>query len=507
MKIKSPPILVVILSLIIGITLCLPLNMVSANILEVSFNDIYLTAGEINEIEIVLRNVGELDIYSVEALLSSENPNIQILEGSHKVYPEIGNGKTVKYRPLIYINQDSPLGAYNLMLNVKYIKYGTIYDSSVTVPIGIIVSRGFSPKLSLSYPNVNVKSGTTTEIEYTFKNDGQVDLKNIELTLSSDTNSIAIIEDGSLEIAELKEGEIFTIKPRISILRGTPISTYTLTGIMSYTNTEENRYHQTFTLPINVDTASEEKSTIITIKKVDILKDEVRPGDKFHIEIQVECQGADSYDVSSKLSFGSSNSISPITPTMIYIGDIKSGDSSNINYELLASGEISAGPYPVIITITYTNSKGQLSTLTESLTILMEPFIEFEMLEDEPLEVYSEQTAEFEADLLLIGTESVQFVSIELVENDFFSRIPGSTEYIGAVDPDSPIPFDINFEVSEDAESGNQHLQLKIHYRDHLNRVHDELIETIIDVKEGERPEENQQSQGGLFGWLRRLFS
>jgi hypothetical protein len=499
--------LIIILSLALLITSYQPLNLASANILEVSFNDIYLTAGEINEIEIVLKNVGELDIYSVEALLSSENPNIQILEGSHKVYPEIGNGKTVKYKPSIYINQDSPLGAYNLMLNVKYIKYGTIYDSSVTVPIGIILSRGFSPKLSLSSSNVNVKSGITTEIEYIFKNDGQVDLKNIELTLSSDTNSIAIIEGGSLEIGELKQGEIFTITPKISILKGTPISAYTLTGIMSYTDVEENRYHQTFTLPINVDSTSEEKSTIITIKKVEILKNEVRPGDQFPIEIQVECQGADSYDVSSKLSFGSSSNISPITPTMIYLGDIKSGDSSNIKYELLASGEISAGPYPIIITVTYTNSKGQLSTLTESITILIEPFIEFEVLEDEPLEVYGKQIAEFEADLLLIGTENVQFVSIELVENDLFSRIPGSTEYIGAVDPDSPIPFDINFEVSEDAEAGKQPLQLKIHYRDHLNRVHDEFIDTIIDLKEGEIPEENQQSQGGLFGWLRRLFS
>jgi hypothetical protein len=138
---------------------------------------------------------------------------------------------------------------------------------------------------------------------------------------------------------------------------------------------------------------------------------------------------------------------------------------------------------------------------------MIEPFIEFEVLEDEPLEVYPEQTAEFEADLLLIGTENVQFVSIELVENDFFSRVPGSTEYIGAVDPDSPIPFDINFEVSKDAEPGKQPLQLKVHYRDHLNRVHDEFIDTIIDVKEGKMPEENQQSQGGIFGWLRRLFS
>jgi hypothetical protein len=137
---------------------------------------------------------------------------------------------------------------------------------------------------------------------------------------------------------------------------------------------------------------------------------------------------------------------------------------------------------------------------------MIDGLIEFELLDNPPISVKPGETSEIEADLLLVGTESIKFVSIEIEENTVFKQIAGSEEYIGAVDPDSPIPFDLDFKIAEKAEPGDYQMDLKIQYRDHLNREHDERMSLDISVIAGSNDEVDDQSIGGLIFWLRRLF-
>jgi hypothetical protein len=182
------------------------------------------------------------------------------------------------------------------------------------------------------------------------------------------------------------------------------------------------------------------------------------------------------------------------------------GETSQVSYRLLASGDIPAGQYPIITTISYTNSKGMPSQLTETLTVRVEGLIDFEILDAPSLKLREGEVGELEADLLLIGTESVQFVSIEVLENDVIERVSGSTEYIGAVDPDSPIPFDLNYRVREDASNGEHDIDLRVLYRDHLNREHYEELSLNLEISEqsGEQPQEPNNT--GIWLWLRRIF-
>jgi hypothetical protein len=172
---------------------------------------------------------------------------------------------------------------------------------------------------------------------------------------------------------------------------------------------------------------------------------------------------------------------------------------------MLVSGGVAAGQYPVTITIGYTNNKGVSKVLTETATILVDGLIDFELL-DTPSGIASKGvTMELEADLLLIGTESVDFVSIGVVEDDVINRVSGSEEYIGAVDPDSPIPFTVNYKVDDNALEGEHELKLNVTYRDHLNREHIEQIK--LDITIGGVIDDNPQpQQSGFWVWIRRLF-
>lgn len=481
---------------------------VSGNILEVSVDDIYLTAGEINSIEINLHNVGELDVFTVEALLSSQTPGVQILEDSHKVYDEIKNGVKKSYHPKIYVNQGTPLGAYTLTLNVKYIRYGTIFDSTITVPLGVVVSKGFTPRLvySSDTESVNVRTGGNNLLQYTFTNEGDSNLTNVEYNLQSGINQISIVSGSTQHIDSIPIGETITLNPTVSVLEGTPLGAYVITATASYRDEAGAQFFQNFVLPVNVDQTTVSKNTLITIKEMTIENQPINPGDDFEINIEIECSGSNAYEVISSLNFQGNQALSPLNPTSVNLGDMEVEETAMVSYRLLASGDIPAGQYPILITISYTNSKGMPSQLTETLTVRVEGLIDFEILDAPSLNLRKGEVGELEADLLLIGTESVQFVSIEVLEDDVIERVSGSTEYIGAVDPDSPIPFDLNYKVRDDASNGEHEIGMRVLYRDHLNREHDEELSLNLEISEksGEQPQE--PSNTGIWVWLRRLF-
>ena len=479
-----------------------------AAILQVSTDNIYLTAGQENTIKINLENTGDYNLFDAECFLTSTEPGLSILSGAHMVFNTIDKGKTKTYEPTIYVGQDVELGAYSLSLTVIYRRFGAAQDSTVTVPIGLIVDEGYVPKVKYStgQGSVRAKSGAENQLTYMFTNNWDETLYDLEFTLSSASGYISVVDGLSTSLDELGVGEPVAVESMLSILEGTPLAVYTLTATVSYRDAEDSRYYQSFSLPVNVDSAAAAKTTVITLKRMEVVQENVRPGDSFDVQLEVQCSGADAYELLSKLSFGTVTSISPLSPTTSSLGDLEAGGTAVATYRLLASGSIAAGQYPVTATITYTDSRGGTGSLTETVTVMVEGLIEFELIDTPTETVRRGESVELEADLLLIGTESVDFVSLSLVEDDVFRRVAGSTEYIGAVDPDSPIPFDINYKVAEDAEEGDHELTLNIDYRDHLNREHEEQLGFTMSVGGDATQPGQDAAPSGLWVWIRRLL-
>ncbi len=476
-------------------------------ILWISTDDIYLVAGQENSISINLKNTGDYKLYDLEAFLTSANSGISVLSDAHYVLSEIDDGKTKSYEPTLYIAEDVDLGVYSLNLNVIYRRFGYEQDSDVTVPISIIVDESYVPKIKFtpSQESIKVKSGSENIVEFGFTNNWDQDVTDVEFTISSSTSSITIIDNINTMVENMVPGESVTLTPVVSITEGTTLGTYTIRATASYRDVDGNRYHQTFTLPLNLDSASASRNTIITIESMEILQESIRPGDIFTVRLTVKCSGAESYNLLSNVAFGTTSSISPISPTTVSLGDLAVDGTVTVSYQLLASGDVSAGQYPVTSTITYTNSKGVKGVLTETFTILVDGLIEFSLLDVPTEKVPVGETSELEADLLLIGTESVQFVAIGVVEDGVIERVSGSDEYIGAVDPDSPIPFDIKYKVRDDAPEGKHELKLSVQYRDHLNKEHVDQMSLDVEIG-GVVDDLPEPEQGGIWAWIRRLL-
>ncbi len=482
-------------------------NAADSAILQVSTDNIYLVAGQENTITINLKNTGDYNLIDIRSVLTSAVPGINVITEYHKVVNSIDDGKTESYEPTLFVSEDIGLGVYSLSLTVIYKSPTEIQDSAITIPISVIVDESYVPKIKFtpSQESIKVKSGSENSVEFGFTNNWNQNVTDVEFTVSSSTSSITIIDNINTMVETMAPGESVTLTPVVSNTEGTPLGTYTIKATASYRDVDGNRYHQTFALPLNLDSASASRNTIITIDSMEILQESIRPGDIFTVRLTVKCSGAESYDLLSNVAFGAMSSISPLSPTTVSIGDLAVDDTVTVSYQLLASGDIAAGQYPVTSTISYTNSKGVKGALTETFTILVDGLIEFSLLDVPTEKVPVGETSELEADLLLIGTESVQFVAIGVVEDGVIERVSGSEEYIGAVDPDSPIPFDIKYKVSDDAPEGKHELKLSVQYRDHLNKEHVDQMSLDVEIG-GVVDDLPDLQQGGFWAWIRRLL-
>jgi hypothetical protein len=481
--------------------------MSNANLLEVSTDNIYVKGGQENVIKVSLRNVGGLNISNAVVTLTSQTPGIVVTKEAQKVYQSIDEKTTKTFYPTIYVDQSVPLGSYSLLLTVNYIRYGTVFDSTISLPIGIVVSETYIPKLRYVSDQtlISAKSGTENTLTYKFENKYTEELKDLNFVLSSWTPGISIIDESVKSVDSLMPGEQVDVSPKLAILDGTPLGTYTINVAVSFKDSNGKQFYESYTVPVNIDSAEASRSTVVTIKDIRVLENNVQPGDTFNLEMQIECDGANAYDLISTLNFGVGSSISPLTPTIVSLGDLNSGETKNVTYKLMISGSSSAGQYPVSATITYVNSKGVPSSVTETFTIMVNGIIEFELLDVPTVDVNQGDNSSVEADLLLIGTESVQFVSIDLNEDSVFKRVSGSTEYIGAVDPDSPIPFNIKFKVDDNATVGQHPMNFTVSYRDHLNKEHQ--VQLGFDANVNSASNQIPQSQGnGIWFWIRRLL-
>jgi len=483
-------------------------------LLKVSAGDVYLTAGEENNIAIMLKNTGDFEVYEVKAVLSvpTTMSGISIIGGAHKIFNEIGEEEEKTYYPLLYVDRSVPLGAYTLSLQVDYLKrykLGYTQFESAMVQIGIVVENVTKTQiwLGVGMEELKLETGSEDEAKIRIENIGDVPVFDVDVTVTSTSPYVVVTEGAKFTKDILETGENAILKPTLAVSKNALLGVYTLDTSVSYVDGDGRKYLDSFTLGFSIDFIQISDQTSIVLKNYETNLETIRPGDIFNLNFELECLGAMAHDVKTSLSLDLSTGIAPLSPTLISAGDLEPGQIEEMKYKLLVGGEVRAGQYPARLTISYLDVDGVPRSLTETVTISIRGIVEFSLINLDPIEASGGMVTEFEADLLLIGTENIQFVQIEMVEDDAFRRTSGSVEYIGAVDPDSPIPFDIEFEVAGDAEAGDHNMMLQVNYTDDLNMEHVTKIKIPITVTEASANEKTSQGLIGSFWiWLRRLL-
>ncbi len=482
-------------------------------LIKVSAENVYLTAGEENQIEITLKNMGSFDVYEVQASLSvpSTTTGISILDGAHRVFNSIRGGSSRTYRPVIYVDRSTPLGSYYLTLQVSYLKQykiGTEQAESTTVQLGVVVDKVAVPELGLDVfmKAMKLSAGAEDEANINIENIGSESLYELEARITSGTSQIVVLEGAKFTHESLGPGDQVAFNPTLAVSRQAPLGVYTLTASVSYEDGDGREYIETFALGVKVDSVLVPKQTSIVMESYATTPQEIHPGEVVDLSFELACHGARAHELKAALSLDRAVGISALSPTLVALGDLDPGDLVRTSYRLILDGGLLAGQYPVTVTLSYLDVDGVARSLVEVVTLSVRGIVSFSLINEQLTSALRGGDAELEADLLLVGTESIRFVYVEVVEDDAFLRSTESEEYIGAVDPDSPIPFELNFGVADDAEVGYHTLTLRITYTDDLNQEHEVELELPVTVERSASEVEGPRTSGGFWAWLRRLL-
>ena len=465
-------------------------------------------AGADNHLNVVLENLGDATVYEIDATVTSTSDYIVVLEGSRFTHGSLDANLSVLHPATVRVSRNTPLGVYTLSETVVYEdESGQTYSESFIVGITVNSSTLSNPMLSVNIEDPRLIAGAENPVTVNLVNIGDEGLTDVEVSLVSASPYIAILEGGRINIDELDPDEEVSFDVVIAVSRSAPVGVYTLSTSSSYQGSDGQGYLEASTLGVSVESVEVPVQTSVVLSGYGTSIDPVRPGDEFELVLELECLGSDAHDVKVALSLDPLTGISTMSPTLVSLGGMDSGERSQAKFDLLVSGNVRAGQYPGIVTITYLDADGVPRSLRETVTLSVRGIVEFTLINVGTVSARVGEPKELEADMLLVGTESVQFVNIEVVEDSVFERTAESEEYIGAVDPDSPIPFEVWFRVADGTDTGEHTLTLKITYQDDLNQEHVETLRLTVDVEEASSLSDMQASStGGFWVWLRRLL-
>ena len=473
--------------------------------LEVSVKNIYLAAGRQGEIAINLSNGGTIKVTEVEATLASSTPGLSVLSGNHKVFNEILAGENETYEVVLYVDQGLSLGSYTLTLQLSYVRqYKTV---SVNVPVSVVVNEPFQSMLKfvLSPGTSSLKAGATNPLDFSAENISNETLNDLRISLSSTSPLTAIIGDINFNENELDAGVATIFTTALDVLDSASIGPYSVSGLAYYSDVSGNRFRQSFTLPFDVSSLEPTKTPTLTIRNLNPLRS-VTPGQSFDLDLEIACSDAQVFNVRASVALDQKGVLSPQSPMNIALGDIKPSESVQLKYSLMVDGAAAPGQIPVVVTLRYADSKGAQGTSTETMTVIVDEIVNFSLLNDLALTIEQNGTKQFEGDLLLVGTSRVDFVKVSAVAQDPFIQVTGSSEYLGAIDPDSPVPFTLNFGVKPGTALGEYTLPIKIEYMNHRNQIKESIINVPVTVVKAESATQAPSGDTGFWGWLRQIL-
>jgi len=488
-------------------------------LIEVSVNNIYLTIGSENSIQILLNNTGGYSAFNVEAILSPNptSPGIVVVDNAHVIFDEVEEGETKIFYPKIFVDVNTPIGSYGLNLVVKYEDIvGTVEIRTISLQIGIVVNRSFVPVLKLRTAEGGLKAGKDNVVNIIVENFGENPLQEIDVSLSS-TSPLIILKDGGRFSYDTISGNSQNVHSSIiAVSRSATPGLYSLSASITYRDGNGTNYVDNFSLSLNVDSV-EVKQTEIILKKAVIwfsspglritLEDGVvNPGSSFNLDLELACLGAAASDVKATISFDVGSPLSTTTATIAALGNLEPGQSGSVTFGIRVDGEADSGSYPVSITISYFDSLGIPKTSVETVAVLVNGLYDFRLINVEELTAERGSTVNLAGDLLLIGTESVRFAQMDAQGDSFFELTSASSSYIGAIDPDSPIPIDIEVRVSSNASLGAHSVKLNVTYYDAFNSIQEAEVEIPVTVVQARASQPQTNAFDNFWIWLRRLF-
>jgi len=236
------------------------------------------------------------------------------------------------------------------------------------------------------------------------------------------------------------------------------------------------------------DTNIQEFGHFIRIQEINITPKEISPGEEGIISFKLINNGEENVeDVISRLILPAGlESFNDVD--IVKISKIKSLETQEIKFKIIASPTTPEGIYRTNLSVSYTSYFGanfanigesQSDSFSFGVVVKSSPQI-FVQIEDSKI-YKGNDNGEVTIKFVNNGIADVKFLTIELEDTEDYDIISNSKEYIGDLDSDD---FEsIDFRLKMYKKRGEISFPLKIDYKDSMNNNYNDILTASMELR------------------------
>ncbi|HDI12931.1 MAG TPA: hypothetical protein ENF64_02315 [Hadesarchaea archaeon] len=222
-----------------------------------------------------------------------------------------------------------------------------------------------------------------------------------------------------------------------------------------------------FALTTVARTEASGNTLTITSEAID---DELRPGEETTVLLTLaNLTTVDITDVEVRVSAGSHLTVSD---TLIDVGDIKSGYSRQVSFNVTASLSAPATTSYLTVKTTYYSPSKHEEITNIVITITTAPMLQIENVDftqvenEEPGSVGPGDTVRLEFDLVNNGDGSAKDVRISLDQSDLYVALGSSENFVKEIKPGDSVNLSFTLTIDPSASAGTHQIPLSLTYLD-----------------------------------------
>jgi len=443
-----------------------------------------LVPGRVNNISLTVTNQGtgaasQIAVSDSASGVSVLNPILEVTSLAPGQSKSMGVG--------VYVPASLSGASVTMSVSTTYYDaYGSIQTADQT--IGFYTSRASTPTLSFEALTNSIVAGQTSTVPLALANLGSGTASDIRVQITSSGQSSVLNQFpvvGSLGPNASTTADIGIYVPQS--LAGSPVS---LTISASYTDEFGNTGTYTQTLGLYVaNTTASLPSTLISVTPV---RSAVKVGAQSVVAFTVENAGSSSL-TSPVLSLTVSTPL-VVTQNSTYAvkgGVLRPGES--VLYEAVVGAGTSSTPgfYSASVGVSYLDSSGTLKSAIFASGLVLSGNID--LVIQSPTVTQANSTVVVTGSILNEGFSSAYYASV--TGSLAGSKDTSAQDYVGEVDPNTPIPFSVTIAYAPQATAvPKANLTVSVSYTDSLGQSGRYLVNLPATLKSAGQLLQSQSS-------------
>ena len=317
---------------------------------------------------------------------------------------------------------------------------------------------------SLSVSSYTVPSslepGEEGNLVITVSNVGTLYAKNVKLRLS--TNPFVELGGYEYDLQTISAGKSSQVVIPVKVSSTTRTGTLVISYEIEY-NEGDSSGSRTIEGAVGL---SIERRPSLEIVNIEFDKEDIIPGSEVTVSLTVKNVGkGEARDITMSLDVTNLPFV-PISTTEIFVGDMDSRDTKNVEIRLIVNEEAEIKAYSLPLRFSYYTETGDAKTEEETIGIRISGEPEFVVTLDETKNLYTNSIGEVSFSIANRGIGTAKYLTIKV---DSELKFTPTEYYVGNIEPDDYETADFNVNLLG-ITPGTYSVTLHLLYKDPYNR-------------------------------------